>query len=292
MAAYGKSHSSKNPLSAFLFFSSVVHIVVLFVAFVIQPLVKPKPVIKTISFNLISNTPVPSAKAENPIPSPAPSPQPTAQAEPIPTPKPVQTPKATTQPVRRKETLVARASTPAPTVQKTPTPAVQAPAPVPTPSPAVQTPPAPTPIPQVQQPVAQPVASPPVRTAAQVENDSLASQVDSLLAARPKNAESAPSSSDFLAGGSWIGSPRKTLAFPNIKARIDELENQQGYGYSVTARITFTAQGWVSMVELTRASGDPRIDNIFRNELRKIRIEESRIGSVDTVIKSFVISVQ
>ncbi|MGL5721490.1 MAG: hypothetical protein ACRCY4_03720 [Brevinema sp.] len=288
MAAYGKSHSSKNPLSAFLFFSSVVHVVILFIAFVIFPLIKPKPVIKMISFSLVSDIPSPATQAENPIPAPAPSPQPTQQA--TPTPAPVQTPQATTQPVRRKETLVARTPTPAP---QAPAPVVQQPAPtvrVPAPTPA----PPPTPAPVVQPPVQQPVSTPtPVRTASQIENDDLANQVDSLLASRPNNTSSpASTSSDFLAGGSWIGSPRKTIAFPNIKARIDELENQQGYGYSVTARITFTAQGWVSMVELTRASGDPRIDNIFRNELRKIRIEESRIGSVDTVIKSFVISVQ
>lgn len=97
---------------------------------------------------------------------------------------------------------------------------------------------------------------------------------------------------DFLANASWIGRPRKTIAFPNIAARISTLQNTQGYGYSVTARITFTPQGWVSSVELIRASGDPRIDHIFRNELRKIRIEENKSGQVDTVIKTFNISVK
>ncbi|MGL5254741.1 MAG: hypothetical protein ACRC9L_07100 [Brevinema sp.] len=291
MTSYGKFQPSKNPLSAFLFFSLMVHAVILLIFFVIQPFVKPKPVIQTISFNLVSDNPAPAVKAANPIPAPAPAPapQPVKQASSTSMPNT----KPTTQPVNRKESLVTRPtpapvtppipqSSPKPTVQQAPKPTVTPPTPV---TPAVA---------QVQQPevAPQPVAPPPTRTASQVENDNIANQVDSLLATRAKKAEPSPSSSDFLAGGSWIGSPRKTIAFPNIKARIDELENKQGYGYSVTARITFTAQGWVSMVELTRASGDPRIDNIFRNELRKIRIEESRVGSVDTVIKSFVISVQ
>lgn len=122
------------------------------------------------------------------------------------------------------------------------------------------------------------------------QNDTITEKLDSIL--QKKEQTPNKKADDFLANASWIGKPRKTIAFPNISARISELQNIQGYGYSVTARITFTPQGWVSSVELIRASGDPRIDHIFRNELRKIRIEENKSGQVDTVIKTFNISVK
>ncbi|SFB90385.1 protein TonB, links inner and outer membranes [Brevinema andersonii] len=122
------------------------------------------------------------------------------------------------------------------------------------------------------------------------QNDTITEKLDSIL--QKKEQTPNKKADDFLANASWIGKPRKTIAFPNISARISELQNIQGYGYSVTARITFTPQGWVSSVELIRASGDPRIDYIFRNELRKIRIEENKSGQVDTVIKTFNISVR
>lgn len=122
------------------------------------------------------------------------------------------------------------------------------------------------------------------------QHDPITEKLDSVF--QKKEQISTKKTDDFLANASWIGKPRKTIAFPNISARISELQNIQGYGYSVTARITFTPQGWVSSVELIRASGDPRIDHIFRNELRKIRIEENKSGQVDTVIKTFNISVK
>lgn len=130
----------------------------------------------------------------------------------------------------------------------------------------------------------------PATTPENIQNNTITEKLDSIL----QKKEQIPNekTDDFLANASWIGKPRKTIAFPNISARISELQNIQGYGYSVTARITFTPQGWVSSVELIRASGNPRIDHIFRNELRKIRIEENKSGQVDTVIKTFNISVK
>lgn len=122
------------------------------------------------------------------------------------------------------------------------------------------------------------------------QKDIVTEKLDSILEKKEQTTTKQPS--DFLANASWMGTPRKTIAFPNIASRISELQNTRGYGYSVTARITFTPQGWVSSVELIRTSGDPRIDHIFRNELRKIRIEENKSGQVDTVIKSFNISVK
>ncbi|MDK2818747.1 MAG: hypothetical protein KFW21_04790 [Spirochaetota bacterium] len=99
-------------------------------------------------------------------------------------------------------------------------------------------------------------------------------------------------SSDVLADAQWSGTPRKTLLFPNLIASIPQQYKSRGYGFSITAKITFSPQGWVSAVELLRTSGDPRIDSIFRTELRKIRIEPSSKTSYDTITKTFTISVK
>ncbi|MGL5956039.1 MAG: hypothetical protein ACRC0X_05485 [Brevinema sp.] len=100
------------------------------------------------------------------------------------------------------------------------------------------------------------------------------------------------SDTDFLADASWVGSPRKTLSFPNLTASIPQQYKTRGYGFAVTARITFSSQGWVSSIELIQGSGDPRIDSIFRTELRKIRIEPISKNSFDTITKTFKVSVK
>lgn len=121
------------------------------------------------------------------------------------------------------------------------------------------------------------------------EVDILANELDALLAEKK---DKQIIQSDFLDDAYWSGSPRKTIAFPNISEQIPNEYKARGYGYSVTASMTFSPQGWVSSVELIRSSGDPRIDGIFRNELRKIRIEQSQKDTYETVVKTFTISIK
>ncbi|MGL4389035.1 MAG: hypothetical protein ACRCTJ_06565, partial [Brevinema sp.] len=121
------------------------------------------------------------------------------------------------------------------------------------------------------------------------EESILANELENLLAQKQ---DKSISQSDFLEDASWSGAPRKTIIFPKITEKIPSEYQARGYGYSVTASITFSPQGWVSAVELLKSSGDPVIDNVFRNELRKIRIEESSKNSYDTVVKTFTISIK
>ncbi|MGL4677541.1 MAG: hypothetical protein ACRCWI_07745 [Brevinema sp.] len=119
-------------------------------------------------------------------------------------------------------------------------------------------------------------------------NKDLSDELEQLLAKKDNIATDV----DFLADASWIGTPRKTLSFPNLTASIPQHYKTRGYGFAVTARLTFSSQGWVSSVELVQGSGDPRIDSIFRTELRKIRIEPSSKNSYDTITKTFKVSVK
>ncbi|MGL4561076.1 MAG: hypothetical protein ACRCV0_02135 [Brevinema sp.] len=121
------------------------------------------------------------------------------------------------------------------------------------------------------------------------EEELLAHELENLLAQKK---DEKIQQSDFLENASWSGAPRKTIIFPKITEQIPDQYKARGYGYSVTASMTFSPQGWVSSVELIKSSGDPIIDNIFRNELRKIRIEESSKNTYDTVVKTFTISIK
>lgn len=133
-------------------------------------------------------------------------------------------------------------------------------------------------------PAPQTITEPPTPSQSEI----LADKLDDIL---DQNTSHVPEI-DFLVNASWSGTPRKTIAFPNLSAQIPSDYQSRGYGFSVTAKIIFSPQGWVSSVELIQSSGDPRIDRIFRNELRKIRIEESTNPNYDTIIKTFTISVK
>lgn len=120
------------------------------------------------------------------------------------------------------------------------------------------------------------------------QQQQLASELDNLL--KKRIVKTSPT--DFLANATWSGTPRKTISFPKLATQIPQQYKSRGYGFSVTAKITFSPQGWVSSVQLVHTSGDPRIDNIFRTELRKIRIEESKKNTYDTITKTFTVSVK
>lgn len=118
----------------------------------------------------------------------------------------------------------------------------------------------------------------------------ISKELESLL--DKKTASKAKPTTDVLADAQWSGTPRKTISFPNLTAAIPQQYRSKGYGFSVTAKIIFNPQGWVSAVELIHPSGDPRIDSIFRTELRKIRIEASKKRNYDTITKTFNFSVK
>ena len=222
-------------------------------------------------------TPVQQAKATTPKAQPAATPiqaaKPTTQALPTPVqqPKPI-APKAVQAPP-------VKAAPVSPPVKPMPIATLKVLEPEPTPvTPKVVTPPAP-----VQQ--AKPVApSTPVVDKTKEMSDKL----DDALNKKTQT----KSTVDALADAKWSGTPRKTLSFPNLTAKIPQQYKSRGYGFSITAKISFSPQGWVSSVELLRSSGDPRIDGIFRTELRKIRIEPSKKTTYDTITKTFTISVK
>ena len=176
------------------------------------------------------------------------------------------------------KTPVLKKENPAPTPPKEVTPPAQN-------SPQAVTPPAPIQK-TIEKQAPVPVVTEPKKVAK--EESELASALDDILTKKT----STKAASDFLADAAWTGTPRKTIDFPNITSKIPPQYKNRGYGFSVTAKITFSAQGWVSGVELLHTSGDPRIDSIFRSELRKIRIEESSKNGFDTIIKTFTVSVK
>lgn len=116
----------------------------------------------------------------------------------------------------------------------------------------------------------------------------LTSDLDKILDASAKQYHN----NDLLSDATWSGQPRKTIFFPDLAQSIPERYHAKGYGFSVTAKITFDPQGWVSSLELLHTSGDPYIDSIFRIELRKIQIEHGTSTVYDTIVKTFTISVK
>lgn len=286
--------SNTSPLSLFLLLSLGIHIVLagFYVVFAKET---PKPQIVEISLHTI-DTPLVSSLPKQSTPSPIKESTPpvelpmTAKAEKITIPKEViqkevvkvEKPKTVPKPApvkkapapTKKPTPVKQQQANPPTpVKQTPPPVKQPPAPVkPTPSPVKQTPtpvkPATTPTPPAPKDFSQ--------------------ELDQLLDKK----KTKKTHSDFLADGNWSGSPRKTLTFPNLIGSIPPQYKARSYGFSVTAKITFSHQGWVSAVELVQGSGDPRIDGIFRTELRKIRVEPSKGTQYDTILKTFKVSVK
>lgn len=150
--------------------------------------------------------------------------------------------------------------------------------------------PVPTNIPQknIQTPTSTKPLSPMKAQEIKKTKPDLASDLDKLLDASSFK----PSTIDQLSDATWAGKPRKAIFFPDLSSSIPFHYQSKGYGFSVTAKITFNPQGWVSAVELLHSSGDSFIDSIFRTELRKIQIESSMNNLYETIVKTFTISVK
>jgi outer membrane biosynthesis protein TonB len=99
-------------------------------------------------------------------------------------------------------------------------------------------------------------------------------------------------SGDPLSDASWGSRPRKTTFFPDIQSKIPDQYKRKGLNYSITVRLTFDKNGLASMVEIITSSGDPAIDSIFNEELRKIRVEPIDVDRIDKVTKIFKISLK
>lgn len=261
--------STSSPLPLFLLLSIGIHIIGAGLFFVFSVNI-PKPQNIQITLQNIS-TPIRSTS-------------PTSENKPIKqtTPPPVSVAKPKPNPIKKEKVVKKVASqikksTPkvAPVVNKA-KPIPKKVVPVPVPQPAPPTKPAPIQEKKVEQ--ATPTPAP----------KDFSQELDQLLTKKNTIEEK----KDFLADAKWGGTPRKTLSFPNLTASIPQHYKSRGYGFSITARITFSHQGWVSSVELVQGSGDPRIDGVFRTELRKIRIEPSKNTQYDTIIKTFKVSVK
>ncbi|MGL4393748.1 MAG: hypothetical protein ACRCS8_00775 [Brevinema sp.] len=280
-----RKHEEKSPLTSYLMLSIGLHAFILILFLWVVPDIEIYQRKITVTMNLGSAVPTaPTLPVPNEVPVPPKTtpqpPQPKEKAKP-PAPKPIES-----KPVENK-------------ITPKPTPA---PAPTPVPVPVKQTEPAPVPkpiTPEPQKPEEKKTETLPEAKPVQEqikttptppkEEEVLANELENLLAQKQ---DTKTVHSDFLDDASWTGSPRKTIIFPKITEKIPAEYKARGYGYSVTASITFSPQGWVSSVELLKSSGDPVIDNVFRNELRKIRIEESDKNAYDTVVKTFTISVK
>ncbi|MGA2141717.1 MAG: hypothetical protein ABSG94_04765 [Brevinematales bacterium] len=97
---------------------------------------------------------------------------------------------------------------------------------------------------------------------------------------------------DPLSDASWGSKPRKTTFFPDIQSRIPEKYKKKGLSYSVTVNLSFDRNGLATGVEIITSSGDPAIDSIFNEELRKIRVEPIDADRIDKVTKIFKISLK
>jgi TonB family protein len=100
------------------------------------------------------------------------------------------------------------------------------------------------------------------------------------------------SSGDPLSDASWGAKPRKTTFFPDIQSRIPDKYKKKGLSYSVTVSLTFDRNGLATGVEIITSSGDPAIDSIFNEELRKVRVEPIDADRIDKVTKIFKISLK
>ncbi len=300
-----RPQQQQSPLSLFLLFSLAAHVLGLGIFTVISPkFIEEKRTQISIQIggmraNPATPTPIQTPKPATPkvvTPAPIQTPKPVAPKVVQIPPVPVQQPKAITPKV------VTTPPQPRPVAPKVVTPPVQQAKPV---APKVVTPPVQQPKPIAPKVVTPPVQQPkpvtpkvvtPVQQVTPVapkvpvvdKTQEMSDKLDDVLNKKTQK----KSTVDALADANWSGTPRKTLSFPNLTAKIPQQYKSRGYGFSITAKITFSPQGWVSGVELLRASGDPRIDGIFRTELRKIRIEPSKKTTYDTITKTFTISVK
>jgi hypothetical protein len=97
---------------------------------------------------------------------------------------------------------------------------------------------------------------------------------------------------DPLSDAEWSASPRKTLYFPDIQSKIPADYRKKGLSFSLTARISFDPNGLAIKADIVKSSGDPAIDSVFNEELRKIRIESISGTRVDEITKTFSISLR
>lgn len=95
---------------------------------------------------------------------------------------------------------------------------------------------------------------------------------------------------DELSDADWSSTPRAVLYFPDIEAAIPSSYKTSGRGYSLTAKIYFDKWGKVTMVDITRSSGDTVLDGIIEDELEKILVEEISANRTDTVKKVITLS--
>ncbi len=278
-----------SPLSLFLLFSLGIHIIGLGIFTIFSPkFIEEKQTQISIQIGGIKSSQssaLPKIKDIIPTQQPKPITPKVAKKAPSPIQQPkLVTPKVTQNPptpVQQPKPIAPKVTqtTPTPVQQpKSVAPVVSQTTPVQQPKPKTQT--SPTPVQQ-----ATPV-TPKIPTVDKTKE--ISDKLDDVLNKKTQK----KSSTDALADAQWSGTPRKTLSFPNLTAKIPQQYKSRGYGFSITAKITFSPQGWVSGVELLRASGDPRIDGIFRTELRKIRIEPSKKTTYDTITKTFTISVK
>ena len=312
---FPRPQQQQSPLSLFLLFSLAVHVLGLGVFTVISPkFIEEKRTQISIQIGGMKASPAPAPSKVKNIPIQTPKPATPKVA--TPTPVPVQQPKSITPkvatptpvPVQQPKSITPKVVTtppqPRPVAPKVVTPPVQQAKPI---TPKVVTPPVqqakpvtpkvvtPNPVQQAK-PVTPKVVTPPVQQVKPVapkvpvvdKTQEMSDKLDDVLNKKTQK----KSTADALADANWSGTPRNTISFPNLTASIPQQYKSRGYGFSITAKITFSPQGWVSGVELLRASGDPRIDGIFRTELRKIRIEPSKKTSYDTITKTFTISVK
>ncbi len=100
------------------------------------------------------------------------------------------------------------------------------------------------------------------------------------------------SGGDPLSDASWGLRPRKTTFFPDIQSKIPDKYKKKGLSYSITVILTFDKNGLASRVEIISSSGDPAIDSIFNEELRKIRVEPIDEDRIDKITKVFKISLK
>jgi len=97
---------------------------------------------------------------------------------------------------------------------------------------------------------------------------------------------------DPLGGAQWSSQPRKVVSFPDIKSKIPDEYKKKGLSYSLTARIAFDKNGLAVRVDIISSSGDPTIDDIYHNELRKILVEPTSDDVVVEVTQNFLIDLK
>lgn len=95
---------------------------------------------------------------------------------------------------------------------------------------------------------------------------------------------------DFLSGADWTSTPRKTLKSPDLAKNMPEKFKKSGMVYKIKVRLTFNYLGFVTKVTILKSSGEPELDAYFENELKNIRVEESKNKSDVSVTQQFTVT--